>query len=89
MPQYRSMKLGLLEKQLISHQFQSLNEELKFILNWLKKINILNVFAVNLTRQGVEIPIVKIIAPKLKAPREALFPFEISSNEILLRKYRL
>lgn len=55
-----------LKKLVSSVRFKSLKMEFDFIVNWLKKSGYPNIYFANLTRQGIEIPVVKAIVPGLR-----------------------
>ena len=54
---------------MIAHDVDDLHAELELLLGWLADAGYPRVLAVNLTRAGIDIPVVKVIVPGLPMNR--------------------
>lgn len=68
-PQKRTLRIKDYKKRVHDQIFKSLNEELDFILKWLRQRGCTNVFVANLTRVGVDVPVVKVVIPGFEVPQ--------------------
>ena len=66
-PEERTLHLNDLRRLVHNHQFTSLNEEYAFIKAWLSDMGLDNILIANLTRHGIDIPVVKAIIPNMEA----------------------
>jgi len=71
LPEQRTLHVNGLQKRLGNIRFRHLNNELDFLLNWIHKAGFSNVFVANLSRRGLEIPVVKTIIPGMPVILEA------------------
>lgn len=67
-PEDRTVHLEQLRGRVHDMQFASLNQEYEFIRQWLAKLGYENIFIANLTRHGIDIPVVKVIIPEMQVP---------------------
>ncbi len=74
LPLQASLKLDQLKNHIVNTKFLTLNDELNFLLYWLKTLGIKDVFIANLTRHGVQIPVIKVIAPGMLINKKAKHP---------------
>jgi YcaO-like protein with predicted kinase domain len=69
-PEERTLHLADLHKRVHDRRFTCLEEEFRFVLSWLSELGHDNVLIANLTRHGVDVPVVKVLVPDLDVPRE-------------------
>jgi len=67
-PDERTLSLKALRARVHDRRFVTLAEEYAFILAWLTALGFDNVFFANLTRQGIDVPVVKALIPDLEMP---------------------
>jgi ribosomal protein S12 methylthiotransferase accessory factor len=60
------------KKRIIDRTFDSLRDEFNCIMNWLHENGFGKVFIANLTRQGIDVPVVKAVVPGLTVLRDLL-----------------
>jgi YcaO-like protein with predicted kinase domain len=63
-----------LKKRVVDLRFSSLKEEFQFVVKWLDRLGFRNIYVANLTRRGVDVPVVKVIVPRLRLPYSAIMP---------------
>lgn len=66
-PKERTLRIHTYQSRVIDYQFDSLQEEYTFIMKWLKKNGFGEVYLANLTRVGIDIPVVKAIIPNMES----------------------
>jgi ribosomal protein S12 methylthiotransferase accessory factor YcaO len=69
LPEYRTLSIADHRKRVIAHDVDDLHAELELLLGWLADAGYPRVLAVNLTRAGIDIPVVKVIVPGLPMNR--------------------
>ena len=57
-------------KRVHDKHFSSLNQEYKFLVNWVHELSFDRIFVANLTRIGIDIPVVKVIIPEMRPEEE-------------------
>jgi ribosomal protein S12 methylthiotransferase accessory factor len=67
-PQRRTLRIERLRRTCIDRRFATLADELRMIQRYLKQLGIERSYAVNLTRNGVDLPVVKVICEQTRAP---------------------
>ncbi len=67
-PEERTLSLKALRARAIDKRFTSLDQEYQFVLAWLRARSLDNVIIANLTRQGIDVPVVKVLIPELAVP---------------------
>ena len=65
LPCYRSLTIEDYKNQVQHRCFDTLRQEFEFIIGWLSTLGYSNVFIVNLTRVGIDIPVVRVIVQGL------------------------
>jgi YcaO-like protein with predicted kinase domain len=78
-----TMRCRDLRKRVHDLDFASLNDEYKFLIRWLHKHDFPNIFVANLTRHGVDIPVVKIVIPNLERPSNFKHAVTSSSEDVI------
>lgn len=73
-PSERTMHLCDLRKQVHDRQFLCLRDEYDFVLGWLEERGFGNVLIANLSRHGIDLPVVKAIIPHMELPAEFKVP---------------
>lgn len=71
LPERRTLRLKQLQKRIGKHRFQYLDQELAFLRTWLREEGFPNIFIANLSRNGLEIPVVKAVIPGMPVILEA------------------
>jgi ribosomal protein S12 methylthiotransferase accessory factor YcaO len=69
LPEFRTLRLADYRSRVHERDFEDLHAELEFLLGWLAEAGYPRVLAVNLTRCGIEIPVVKVVVPGLPMAR--------------------
>jgi ribosomal protein S12 methylthiotransferase accessory factor len=64
--------LDELRADMVDKRFAFLADEYRFVVEWLDRLGLRNLYACNLSRRGVDLPVVKVVVPGLSMPREAL-----------------
>ncbi len=67
-PGKRTLSREALSARVADHAFATLRAEYDFLLQWLAALGYDNIFLANLTRHGIDIPVVKAIIPQLQVP---------------------
>lgn len=68
LPDFRSLRIKDFKKRAKHKVYDSLLAEMKDLIRWLKDRGVDNLCVANLTRVGIDIPVVKVVAPGLSAP---------------------
>ena len=53
----------------VDRRFKNLHEEFQFIVRWLKRRGFGKIYLANMTRVGIDIPVVKAVVPGLEVPQ--------------------
>ncbi|QDQ82227.1 YcaO-like family protein [Paraburkholderia megapolitana] len=69
-PEERTLHMEDFRRRVHDHRFSNLGEELRFVFSWLFELGHDNVLVANLTRRGVDVPVVKVLIPSLDVPKE-------------------
>lgn len=72
LPPERTLHIDEYRREVLHRTFDSLRDELSFTLRWLSLGGYGVVCAANLTRIGIDVPVVKVVVPGLRAPRRNL-----------------
>lgn len=88
-PVYRTIKYKDIKKRIIKSNYKSLNDELSSIRSWINDENLGNVYVANLTRSGLDIPVVKTIVSKAKFLTDLNIESDWLSADVEKRKYSL
>lgn len=86
-PKKRTLRIGDYKKRVHDKIFKSLNDELTFILKWLEKQGYKNVFVANLTRVGIDVPVVKVVIPGFELPDEFKTSNAVGTKKVLRDLY--
>lgn len=68
LPKFRTLTPSQMGKKVLDMRFKNLKSEFEFLVNWLKQAGFPEIFIVNLTRHGIDIPVVKVVVPGLLCP---------------------
>jgi len=66
LPQERTLRVAAYRDTVVDRVFASLHEEYELIVGWLAERGFHSVCVANLTRRGVDVPVVKVIVPGLR-----------------------
>lgn len=69
LPARQTLTVARFEETVTSRTFATLGEELAFLCEWLATLGYGVVLAANLTRSGVDIPVVRVVVPRLPTHR--------------------
>lgn len=69
LPEYRTLSIADYRGRVLAHDVDDLHGELELLLGWLAEAGHPRVLAVNLTRHGIDVPVVKVIVPGLPMNR--------------------
>ena len=64
-PEYQTLSFSAMKSKVINKRFNNLKDEFKFLVNWIKMLGHPEICIANLTRAGIEVPVVKILIPSL------------------------
>lgn len=67
-PQRRTLRITQFRRRSIDRRFATLRDELRMIKRYLKQLGVKRSYVVNLTRNGVDLPVVKVICEQTRAP---------------------
>jgi YcaO-like protein with predicted kinase domain len=67
-PERRTLRLRDYRKRIIDRRFTSLNRELEMAIRWVERLGYSHIFIANLTRRGVDVPVVKVVVPGMPVP---------------------
>ena len=68
-PEYRTLKISRYKKSIVERRCRTLNEEFDGIVSWLHALSFKTICIANLTRTGIDIPVVKAMVPQMPADR--------------------
>lgn len=68
-PNRRTMTLKRLKSKTVQFRASSLKQEFDFLTSWLRGRGFTRIYFANLTRVGIDVPVVKAIVPGLELPR--------------------
>ena len=71
------------KKRAFDKRFSDLQDEYQFILRWLRRHGSRNVYIANLTRRGIDLPVVKVVVPPLRAGYELFHIYSDSPKSSL------
>lgn len=86
LPEYRSLRICEYKEQVIDKEFETLQEEFDAQIEWLNSHSFSDVCIANLTRVGIDVPVVKVIIPNM-IPEEGLICSYNLSTENDMRVY--
>jgi ribosomal protein S12 methylthiotransferase accessory factor len=69
LPRFRNLRVADYRQGVHDRQFAHLREELDFLLDWLKEHGFTDLCIANLTRKGIDIPVVKVVIPGMPMER--------------------
>jgi ribosomal protein S12 methylthiotransferase accessory factor len=82
-PDKRTLRVREFRKRVHDRSFATLNDEYKFLVDWIHKLGFEQIFFANLTRVGIDIPVVKAIIPEMQAERSYRTSASITHNDVL------
>ena len=68
-------------------KFRDMRDELRFLCRWLHQAGFPLTYVANLTRRGIEFPVVKVIVPGMRSGREVRNYEEYSSEDLVRESY--
>jgi YcaO-like protein with predicted kinase domain len=90
LPEFRNRRIAEHETTVVNRTFDDLGAELEFLLGWLDRAGFPGACAANLTRYGIDVPVVRVIVPSMPMERisqcEAR-PHPVSEDRIAQLKY--
>jgi YcaO-like protein with predicted kinase domain len=69
-PEKRTLHIQNYRRRIHDKIFKNLRDEYRFILKWLKDLGFTEIYLANLTRAGIDIPVVKSIVLKMQMGKE-------------------
>ena len=82
-PGAKTLRLDDYKKMVVDCQFDSLRTEYEFLLGWLHSAGFENVCIVNLTRVGLDVPVIRALIPGMLMPFEYRPPGRIVSTTLI------
>jgi YcaO-like protein with predicted kinase domain len=82
LPERRSLRIKDFKKRAKHKVYNSLLAELKDLVSWIKAQGVTNLCVANLTRVGIDIPVVKVLAPGLSTPFPLRSPKNFDADKI-------
>ena len=83
----RSMSCSEYRSRILTRRFNDLRSELRFLLRWLHAAGFPVTYMANLTRRGIEFPVVKAIVPGMLAERGIRYSSSYSSKDAKRHSY--
>jgi ribosomal protein S12 methylthiotransferase accessory factor YcaO len=83
----RSISSTEYRSRLVSRKFNDLRSEFRFLLRWLHAAGFPVTYMANLTRRGIEFPVVKAIVPGIQAERAVRTSSNFSSKDVYRYSY--
>jgi YcaO-like protein with predicted kinase domain len=83
----RSISYAEYKKRVISRRFDDLRSELRFLLHWLHAAGHPVTYVANMTRRGIEFPVVKAIVPGLMIERACRIAQAYSTSDMNRHRY--
>jgi ribosomal protein S12 methylthiotransferase accessory factor len=74
LPSHRSLRVVDYRASVVDRRFADLGSELRFLLDWLGEAGFPVVLAANLTRVGIEVPVVRTMVPGMPTVERAEIP---------------
>ncbi len=78
----RSISCSEYRSRVVSRRFNDLRSEYRFLLRWLHSAGFPVTYLANLTRRGIEFPVVKAIVPGILAERGVRYSSHYSSKDV-------
>jgi ribosomal protein S12 methylthiotransferase accessory factor len=90
-PEERTLHIENFRHRVHDYCFSTLGEEFQFVLSWLSEIGHDNILIANLTRRGIDVPVVKVLIPSLDVPNEFknVTSFEKDEGGPFYRQFRV
>jgi len=82
-PEKRSLRIGHLRKRVYDRDFRSLRDEFQFLIRWLKNLGYEHTLIANLTRAGLDLPVVKVIIPDMDSIQTVQRSSQLDSQSLL------
>ena len=83
----RSISYSEYRSRVVSYKFKDLRSEYRFLLRWLHAAGFPVTYIANLTRRGIEFPVVKAIVPGMLVERELRYMSDFSSKDMHRHAY--
>ena len=83
----RSISCSEYGSRVVSRKFNDLRSEFRFLLRWLHSAGFPLTYLANLTRRGIEFPVVKAIVPGLQAERAVRYSSDFSTKDVNRHSY--
>ncbi len=86
-PERRTLRIKDFKKRVHDKKFSFLGDEFNFILKWLKDAGFNNVMIANLCREGIDLPVVKVIIPNMDLPLDGRTSSGFNFNKLLVAQF--
>lgn len=86
-PDRRTLRVKDFAKRVHNKRFSNLNKELQFVLKWIRQLGINDVVVANLNREGIDIPVVKVVIPELEQPSDIRTSSRFTADKLFKHKY--
>lgn len=83
----RSISCAEYRSRVVSRRFNDLRSEYRFLLRWLHGAGFPLTYVANLTRRGIEFPVVKAIVPGMLAERAVRYTSDFCSEDVIQYAY--
>jgi ribosomal protein S12 methylthiotransferase accessory factor YcaO len=83
----RNISCSEYRSRVVSRRFNNLRSEFRFLLRWLHGAGFPVTYLANLTRRGIEFPVVKAIVPGMQSEREVRYSSNYSSKDVMRHSY--
>lgn len=83
----RSISSSQYRSRAVSRKFNDLRSEFQFLLRWLHSAGFPLTYLANLTRRGIEFPVVKAIVPGLQAERAVRYASDFCTKDVNRHSY--
>ncbi len=83
----RDISCAAYRSRVVSRRFNNLRSEFRFLVRWLHAAGFPLTYVANLTRRGIEFPVVKAIVPGMLAERAVRYTSEYSSIDVNRHSY--
>jgi YcaO-like protein with predicted kinase domain len=86
-PTKRTLRIKDYRKRVHDKKFESLNDELDFIIKWVSQLGFKNILVTNLTRVGLDVPVVKVVIPGMELPEHYKSALTIRSENVISKRF--
>ena len=86
-PERRTLRVHDYQKRVYDKKFKSLKDEYQFLVKWLRSNGFKEIYFANLTRVGIDIPVVKAIIPNMEVLSDMKSPSKVSHQQLIEFQY--